>query len=143
MISDSLSKHFRGIAVKTLSAVEAHPERSHQHEFNGVVALKQLLGTDNRATIAARFIWLSDDEFDLASADGFVTWYDAREKHATRTEHRLYFPTTLVTERASEGDTVLIARREDDTIMVVIVASGSSAETQLLWLFGVQDAGSQ
>ena len=143
MISDSLSRHFKGIAVKTLTAVEAHPERSNQHEFNGVAALKDLFGTNGPLTIPARFVWLSDDDYDLASADGFVTWYDAREKHPTRSEHRLYFPTTSVMERASEGDTVLITRHNDDTVLVIIAASGSSAEAQLLWLFRIQSSGSQ
>lgn len=39
-----LSQYFKGIAVKRLSAVEVHPEKSHQHEFNGVGALAKVLG---------------------------------------------------------------------------------------------------
>jgi hypothetical protein len=143
MISDTLSRHFKGIAAKKLTAVEAHPERSNQHEFNGVAALKELFGMDGPLTKRARFVWLSDDDFDLASEDGYVTWYDARANHPTRSEHRLYFPTTSVTERASEGDTVLIARQNDDTVLVIIAASGSAAATQLLWLFGIQVSASQ
>jgi len=143
MISDSLSRHFKGIAVKRLTVVEAQPERSNQHEFNGVAALKKLFGTDGRSTMPARFVWLSDDEFDLASEEGFVTWYEARAKNPSRKERRLYFPTTSVTERANEGDTVLVARQNDDTVLVIIAASESSAETQLLWLFGIQTSGSK
>ena len=143
MISDSLSRHFKGIAVKTLSAVEVHPARSNQHEFNGVAALKELFGADGPITKKTRFVWLCDDEYDLASADGYVTWYDARANHSTRSEHRLYFPTTSVTERASEGDTVLVGRKNDDSVLVIIAASGSSAETQLLWLFGIRASGSR
>ena len=30
--------------IKTLSAVEARPERSNQHEFNGVQQLKEIFG---------------------------------------------------------------------------------------------------
>ena len=143
VIADTLSRHFKGVAVKKLTAVEAHPERSNQHEFNGVAALKQLFGLEGPKRFPAQFVWLSDDDYDLASADGFVTWYDARQNHPTRTEHRLYFPTTSVTEKASENDTVLIARLTDDTVLVVIAADGSSAESELLWLFRIHRAKDQ
>ena len=62
MTPDLLSRHFKGIAVKRLSAVEAHPEKSNQHEFNGVVALKQLFGLEDRRGLPAHFVWLSDDD---------------------------------------------------------------------------------
>ena len=35
---------------------------------------------------------------DTISADGKLTWYDARYNHPTRTEWRLYYPTTEVLE---------------------------------------------
>src|SRR5688572_13462743 len=122
-----LSEYFRGLAFKRLSAVEAHPERSNQHEFDGVQQLRSLLGAE-RATFGADFIYLADDENDVVSATAFVTWYDARERHPTRSEYRLYFPTTAVSERAAEGDLAVIARREDGTILVAIADEGSTAE---------------
>src|SRR3954471_22029079 len=105
-----LSEYFEGIAFKRLTAVEAHPERSNQHEFDGVQQLRLLLGAA-KATFVAQFVYLTDDDDEVRSASGFVTWYDARERHPTRTEHRLYFPTTTVSERAAEGDLAVIARR--------------------------------
>jgi hypothetical protein len=35
---------FRCSCIKTLSAVEANPARSNQHEFNGVTQLKSIFG---------------------------------------------------------------------------------------------------
>jgi hypothetical protein len=135
-----LSEYFQGLAFKRLSAVEAHPERSNQHEFDGVQQLKLLLGND-RATFPAEFIYLSDDEDEVVSASGFVTWYDARERHPTRSEYRLYFPTTSVSERAAEGDLAVIARRREGSILVAIADEGSTAENQLRWLFNLPDVG--
>src|SRR5690606_30363853 len=66
-----------------------------------------------------------------------VTWYDSREAHPTRSEYRLYFPDNDVSDRAKEGDLLLIAKRPDDTLLVMIAAAGSTLENQLLWLFGV------
>ncbi|WP_200877413.1 hypothetical protein [Methylobacter tundripaludum] len=93
----------RQACLKTLSAVEARPERSNQHEFNGVIALKNIFGRDKFEKMAT-FSVRGEPISDRAN----VTWYDAREGHPTRTEHRLYFQTNKVMERASEGDNILI-----------------------------------
>ena len=42
-----LSEYFDGIAVKRLSAVEADPLKSHQHEFAGG-HLRGMFGDDDR-----------------------------------------------------------------------------------------------
>jgi hypothetical protein len=131
-----LSEYFEGVAVKRLSAVEANPVSSNQHEFNGVGAMMEILGTE-RQTLPAKFAYLGEDEDDTTSAEGFLTWYDAREANPTRSEYRLYFPSTAVSERAAEGDLMVIGKRPDGTLNVIIAMSGSTAENQLKWLFGV------
>lgn len=131
-----LSDYFRGVAAKRLSAVEAHPERSNQHEFNGVTTLRNMLG-DDRVELPTRFIYLTDDDAAL-TADGSCTWYDARENHPTRTEYRFYFPSNAVTDAASAGDLILFCLNQDGTMMIVIGPNGSTSDHQLQWLFDVQ-----
>lgn len=133
-----LSDLFLCVAAKRLRAVEAEPARSNQHEFNGVTALRNMLG-DDRRTLAARFILLGDDESPLA-CDGSLTWYDARERHATRTEYRLYFPPCEVMTEAREGDMIVFGLREDGSMLVIIGAAGTTGESQLSWLFGLSPA---
>jgi hypothetical protein len=132
----SLSQYFKSVVVKKLSAVEADKSRSNQHEYNGVAELKAMFGADAPRKFAARFIWLSDEQ-EALSEDGFVTWYDARASHPTRSEYRLYFPTTPVSEMAVEGDVMFIARRVNDVVFIIIVPAGSTIQNQLLWLFGL------
>lgn len=132
-----LSQYFKGVAVKRLSAVEAHPEISHQHEFNGVGALAQVLGSAiPKKKFDATFLYLNDDDPEPIEDEGFLTWYDARENHPTRSEKRLYFPTTTVSQNANEGDLLLIAKKPDETILVIIAEAGSTIENQLMWLMG-------
>lgn len=126
------------VAAKKLSAVEADPSRSHQHEFNGSKELKSVLGTGSGEKISfpTQFIWFGGENEGIVS-NGNVTWYDARLSHATRSEYRLYFPTNEVMDLAQEGDSVFIARRTDNTLMIIITASGTTLENQLYWLFGI------
>lgn len=133
-----LSEYFTDIAYKRLSAVEALRHRSNQHEFDGVSGLKRMLGTARRE-FPAMFIYLSDDEESAVTEAGFLTWYDAREAHPTRSEYRLYYPDTAVSERADEHDLLVIGRRPDDSLVVIIAAAGSTAENQIVWLFGITD----
>jgi len=133
-----LAKSFTGVAVKRLSAVEADINRSHQHEFNGVSGLKQILGEDDLKDIPTRFVWLSGEQ-EAINDEGFLSWYDSRRAHPTRSEYRLYFSNTEVSELASEGDTVFIATCPDGSMMVIVTPAYSTMENQIAWLFGVQD----
>ena len=131
-----LKEYFSGIASKRLSAVETNPEVSHQHEYNGTKALKDIFGLDDRTNIPTRFLWLGEDADTLAE-DGFLTWYDSRRNHPTRSEHRLYFNGNPVTERASANDMIVVALRPDGSAMVVVAQTGSTIEGQLKWLFAL------
>jgi len=132
-----LSDYFTGIAAKHLSAVEADTKTSNQHEFDGVANFKKILGVEKRK-FPALFMYFCDDEDSTITADGFLTWYDARENHPKRSEYRLYFPTTAVSEQAEANDLLIIAKRPDNSIFVIVAQANSTAENQLLWLFGLQ-----
>lgn len=140
-----LSRYFAGVAAKTLSAVEARLEASRQHEFNGVTALKKLFGADRLENIPTRFLYVSDSDDEGVFDEGFLTWYDARvgktdQKGHPRSEYRLYFPTTTVSQCMAEGDLLFIALRQGGLGVLVIVAEGGSTiASQLRWLFGLDD----
>jgi len=140
MKAGHLSQYFTGVAAKRLSAVESDLFRSHQHEFNGVEPLMRIFGrATGKQKFPARFIYLNDHDDEPVVSDGFLTWYDARENHPTRTEHRLYFPTTAVSDCAAEGDLLVIGKRPDGSVLVVIAEDGSTIANQVQWLFGVSD----
>ena len=131
-----LSSYFEGVVAKRLSAVEAHQDISNQHEFNGVVEMKAMFG-EERTNYDAQFLYLCEDEGEYSSSQGFVTWYDARKNHATRTEYRLYFQSTDVSARFKAGDLLVIGKRHDNSVVVISAEKGSTAENQLIWLFGL------
>ena len=133
-----LSEYFEGVAGKRLSAVEAEQTRSNQHEYNATQALLAFLGRPaERQQIETRYVYLNDDSEEVIFEDAFLTLYDARAAHPTRTEYRLYFPTTQVSQLASEGDYLLIAKPRQGPLLVIIAESGSSIAAQLQWLFGL------
>jgi len=140
-MSNSLSKYFSGIAAKRLSQVEIKPT-SNQHEFNGITEMKEIFGTE-KFNFKGKFILLSDEENRIIEADGNLTWYDARERHATRTEYRLYYTTNDVIQNSAVGDLVIIARTGKKSLASIIAPANSTSEKQLLWLFGLAEVGNK
>jgi hypothetical protein len=138
-MSSPLSRYFVAAGAKRLSEGEISKQVSNQHEFNGVLGFKEIFGSE-RTTFKTKFLFLPDDEENQLLDEGHLTWYDARENHPTRTEFRLYYSTNPVIQKAQQGDLVVIAKSTDDYLLVIICPSSSTHESQLLWLFGLEES---
>lgn len=112
---------FRASCIKTLSAVEADALRSNQHEFNGVAQLRHMFGND-KIEMPASFSVRGSDEVYPSN----VTWYDAREAHAHRTEYRLYFQTNPVMNQAQAGDNIIIGFDHNNNLHCELIKQGST-----------------
>ena len=140
-----LSQYFDGVAIKRLSVVEADVIHSNQHEFNGVEGMRSMLGEpDGKVRFTAKFLYLTDQDDEPVVEDGFLTWYDARQKArlergVNRSEYRLYFPTNLVSQCAAAGDLLVIAKRSDNTLLAIVAEKDTTIERQIMWLFGFSD----
>lgn len=113
--------NFSASCVKTLTTVEVDTSRSNQHEFNGVAQLKKLFGNAKFETLASFSIRGSDEIFRSK-----LTWYDAREQHPTRSEHRLYFQTNPVMKQAQVGDNIIIGFDNKNNIHCELITQGSA-----------------
>lgn len=136
--SAQLSDKFEGVVIKRLSAVEADPAKSHQHEFNGSAPLRLLLGEADRKRIPAQFVRL-DGSPDSTAVAGELSWYDARRKHPTRTEYRLYYYGNEVTNSMKAGDIFLLAMGRDGSALVIAITPDCPTKDHLFWLFGLED----
>jgi len=136
-----LSEYFEGVAAKRLTAVEADETRSHQHEYNATKQMLAFIGRPTERTrITTRFLYLTDEDSEPIVEDAFLTLYDSRKEQPHRSaEYRFYFPTTNVSLNAAEGDLLVIAKRRDGGLLVIIAESGSSIARQIEWLFGFSD----
>lgn len=132
-----LSKLFRGVVVKQLAPVEVDAKRSNQHEFNGSKPLIELFGKQQPQRLQTEFYRMSRTG-KLMSASGMLTWYDARARHPTRTEYRLYYYDNSVTRQARAGDTLLIGRKFDGSTFLLTAPSTGAAASRIAWLFGIE-----
>ncbi len=133
---------FAGVGVKRLSAVDADPRRSNQHEVGTTRDMRrQFLGEIQHQRFRAIYVWLGEDHEVLIS-EGTATHYDAREQKADRAaEWRLYYPSSPVTEAMREGDTLFLAMTNDRSLYFIVAPGDSTSERQLSWLFDLQPSG--
>jgi hypothetical protein len=126
------------VAGKRLAAVDLPHHGSNQHEINGSRQLREAFGLE-RIEGRIRWIRLSDEEGIAAESTGDFTWYDAREAHPSRSEHRFYYDANSLLSEAEPGDLIILARLEGHApgLLGFIVPAGSTLETQLCWLFGL------
>lgn len=135
-----LSEYFEGVAAKQLSAVEADETRSHQHEYHATKKVQALLGSpEDKTRMPARFLYLTDDDPEPIVEDAFLTLYNCHKGKPRAPEYHLCFPTTTVSMNASEGDLLVIAKKRDGGLMVIVAENGSSIARQIEWLFGFAD----
>jgi len=137
-----LSGYFDGVGMKVLAKVDT-PSGSNQHEVGdgekGTV-LMRILGNAPRKggnRFTAQYIWLGGEQETIIE-DGFLSWYDTREKQAHRDpEWRLYYQTNAVTDLMHEGDRLFVAKTLSDSLLFIVVPSESSLVSNLAWLFGI------
>ncbi|MEM9373391.1 MAG: type II restriction endonuclease [Planctomycetota bacterium] len=132
-----LADFFSGAAAKRIRPVEADPDTSNQHEFNGINAFRAFLG-EARHSFETVFLYLADDGEPIHAA-GQTTWYDARTDQPNRTaEYRLCFRSSAVSERFRPVDLLIIGLRPNGTLLIIAADGESSIGGQLLWLFGLE-----
>lgn len=136
----TLADYFTGVAAKTIVAGEVKTLVSRQHEFNGVDSFRALLGTPStgeKRRFRTTLVYLDDSGNDPISDTTLVTWYDTRHGKPRGSEWRLYFKSNAVTEQAEEGDLLVLGRRPDDSLVLIVADGGSTVANQLLHLFNL------
>ena len=132
-----LADQFEGFGYKRLKPVEIDPDASHEHEFNGIGAFRNLFGCEKRV-FASRVIYLCDAEEDIIEDTAQLTWYDARANHPTRSEFRLYYTSCACFDHAQKDDLLVVCKNRGEDVLTVFVArKGDSVENQLAWLLGI------
>lgn len=136
-----LADYFEGVGVKRLSAVDAEPKASNQHEVGTTRKMRDdFLGEDHQKKFDAVYVWLGEDQ-DGITAEGWATHYDARLNKPRAAEWRLYYPSNPVTEAMQAGDTLFLAKDRHGLLWFIVAPEGSTSEQQLFWLFGLRPEG--
>ena len=146
-----LTDYFDSFGYKRLSAVEVDPDKSNEHEFNGVTQMKSIFGPARLERIPCRVHYLCDDEERMISDVLHLTWYDAREKHPTRSEYRLYYTDSPCVSAAAAEDLMILCRNRDskaagerftdanERFTMFLSKANDTITAQLMWLFDISE----
>lgn len=139
---EKLNDIFIAAAEKYLTAVDAEPRKSNQHEIGGLkkAGIADLIGyphNGGKYHLPVTMVYLESDGHEPIICEDKMSWYDTRYYQAHRSpEFRLYYRSNVVTERMREGDFFLIALARDNSLLVIVTPPGSDAERQLRVIFG-------
>lgn len=128
-----------GVGAKRLTLVEL----AKQHEFQGVAHFRKFLGEAPGPTpISATYLWLSDER-EPEVVNSYATWSDVRRNKPQRAaEFHLYYPSEAeaLVHKCDPGDLLVVAKRHDGSLAIIMAPYGSTSEKQLLWLFAIDSA---
>lgn len=127
-------------AVKRLAAVEVEPTASHQHELNAGTLRSGLGFPEGRTEGELSILCYGDPGADPVVLEGDYTLYDARERHRSRSEYRLYYRLPGLDEAARPDDLLVLCRSGGGTnLQGVIARPGTRMERQLEGLLRLGD----
>lgn len=139
---ENLTDVFSAVAVKYLTAVDADPGTSNQHEIGGLVkaGLAESMGyptNGDKFVFPATMVYIDDYSDEPIVCEDIVTWYDSRYSQQHRgPEYRLYYRSNAVSEEIQEGDFCLIAFTKDRSLLMIFCRPDTVVERQLQTLFG-------
>lgn len=140
----NIDSEYVGFGWKRLSSHEIDPKVSNGHEFQGVKALGQLLGYQRLNEIPTCYYLITDDPDGSPIVDDFIrsnsSWYDSRERDEKRSaEWRLYYPADAgrIQVKCHAGDLMVVGRRKDGTLSVLLVEANTCAEASIINLLGI------
>ena len=137
-----LSEYFESVGAKRLTSVEIDPGTSNQHEFQGVHQLKNILGeSSEKVKFSATYIRLSD-ESEPETVESFATWSDVRRENPNRSpEYHMYYSSTAapLVHKCKPDDLLIIAKKSNNNLAIILIDHQSTYEEQLCWLFGIAD----
>ncbi|HEX5705124.1 MAG TPA: type II restriction endonuclease [Pyrinomonadaceae bacterium] len=137
----NLSSIFSRVAHKQLVTVDLPDRGSNQHELNGDNDLREFFGIRESTRGTLTWHYFSDDEAPVSESGNF-TFYDAREKSASRTgrsEWRFYYEGKFL-ERANVGDWFLLVRASSGDLFGLVFQKNSGWLRAARVLFGIERA---
>lgn len=131
MEREMLLSYLEGFCSKELKAVDCN-EGSNQHEFNVNKDMKKLLGGDERHFTNSSWLYIGKSE--RIKTNDTLSLYDARKKHSTRSEWRLYYGGNDAIEKAREGDWLYILKLSQDLLILLIIEKDTNALAAVRYL---------
>lgn len=142
---ERLADVFISAAFKYLSAVDANPNASNQHEIGGLVqaGIGRKLGmpeTGEKIRIDATLVYLSEEDDAPLIVEDQVTWYDTRYRQKHRSaEWRMYYTANDVSRCFALGDFFVISLTKEGEVLMIFTPPRSDYETQIRTLFGIRE----
>lgn len=130
---------YKSVAVKTMTMTDTlRPEKKHTLEITGTKDLEFVLGKE-KATFAAKYVYMGGKTLE---EDSTAKWYYYYQPSWNgRGRGKLHYKRNDIMQAGRAGDMLVVARKTDTEILLLIVKQGSVEYTQVKDALGLRSNG--
>ena len=134
-----LADNLVGVGMKRLSEIDIKPVASRWHAVGTTKQMRQdFLGDNKKKEFQTAYIWLNEEQ-DVVTDHGVTTLKEVVGVPPSKSsEWVLYYESNHVTNIMESGDTLVLAKSRNETLLFIVVPQESGGEKQIFQLFGFQ-----
>lgn len=138
-VSDLAS--YKSFAVKTMSVTDTlRPEKKHTLEITGTKDLEYVLGKE-KATFTAKYVYMGRNTIEENSTAKWYYYY--QPSWNGRGRGKLHYTRNEVMKAGKAGDMLVVAKKTNTEILLLIVQQNSTAYTQVKDALGLHASGTK
>lgn len=128
--------NYKGIVIKTMVESDTlHKKTSKKTEIRNGAALRKILG-DEKVKFKTQYVYMGDKQIESL---GTTTWYHYTPKSTNKKVYHLYYQKNDVMYEGQIGDTLVVAKKNDDEITLLILKKGHKDIAKVYDIAGISD----
>ncbi len=128
---------YSAIAIKTMQPTDTiRPDKKYALQITGTKDLEKVLGTEKKE-FKTLYVYVADKQVEEYSTTKWYYYYQPSWKGRGR--GKLNYKRNQITESGKAGDTLFVARRNDDELLFLIVEQDNPIKQKILSSLGLED----
>ena len=128
---------YSAIAIKTMKPTDTiRPDKKYSLQITGTKDLEKVLGTEKKE-FTTLYVYAADRQIEEYSTTKWYYYYQPSWKGRGR--GKLNYKRNQITESGKAGDTLFVARKNDDELLFLIVEQDNPIKQKILLSLGLED----
>ncbi len=128
--------NYKGIVIKTMVESDTlHKTTSKKTEIRNGSALRKILG-DEKVKFKTQYVYIGKKQIEHL---GTTTWYHYTPKSTNKKVYHLYYQKNDVMHEGQIGDTLVVAKKNDEEITLLILQKGHKDIEKIYDIAGINE----
>lgn len=128
---------YSAVAIKAMKPTDTvRPDKKYSLQITGTKDLEKVLGSEKKE-FKTLYVYVGDTQFEEYSTAKWYYYY--QPSWNGRGRGKLNYKRNQITESGKAGDTLFVARRNDDELLFLIVEQDNPIKQKILSSLGLED----